>query len=329
MSKRESLPVLSPESTAGEPGPCGDALPGHPAGDRFGRDRSALRKPDFLKRPVGKGAAVAGVKHLLRSGGLVTVCEEARCPNLGECFERRTATFMILGKDCTRACGFCAVGTARPKAPEPDEPLRVAAAAASLGLSHVVVTSVNRDDLPDGGSGHFAAVMGALRDALPDATLEVLTPDFCGDLDAVRRVADAPIDVYNHNIETVPRLYDRVRPKARYARSLEVLETVAREYPTRVVKSGLMVGLGETRAEVLELMADLKAHGVQIVTIGQYLRPSLVQVPVAEYLTEEAYAGFRAHGRALGFEHVFAGPFVRSSYHAAEALLEARRGATP
>jgi lipoic acid synthetase len=323
VSKRESLPLLPPD--AHPTTPCGDALPGHPSGDRFGRDRAALRKPDFLKRPVGKGEAVAGVKRLLRGGGLVTVCEEARCPNLGECFERRTATFMILGKDCTRACGFCAVGTARPEPPAPDEPERVATAAARLGLSHVVVTSVNRDDLPDGGSAHFAAVMTALRAALPSATLEVLTPDFCGDLDAVRRVAESPIDVYNHNIETVPRLYERVRPRARYPRSLEVLRTVADEFPALAVKSGLMVGLGESRAEVFDLMADLRANGVQIVTIGQYLRPSLVQVPVAEYLTEAAYEAFRAHGRALGFDHVFAGPFVRSSYNAAEALHEARR----
>lgn len=327
MSNRESLPVLPAFADAPATSACADALPGHPAGDRFGRDRAALRKPDFLKRPVGKGEAVTGVKRLLRTGGLVTVCEEARCPNLNECFQRNTATFMILGKDCTRACGFCAVGTARPAPPSPDEPERVASAAAALGLSHVVVTSVNRDDLPDGGSAHFRAVMEALRSALPDAALEVLTPDFCGDLEAVRRVASSPIDVFNHNIETVPRLYGRVRPKARYERSLEVLRTVATEFPERVVKSGLMVGLGETRAEVLTLMDDLRAHGVRIVTIGQYLRPSLVQVPVAEYLTEDAYAVFREHGKSLGFDHVFAGPFVRSSYNAAEALLHARAGA--
>ena len=329
VSNRESLPLFpgspgapDPEIEAG----CTESRPGPPAGDRFGRDRAALRKPDFLKRSVGKGEAVAGVKHLLRAGGLVTVCEEARCPNLNECFRRNTATFMVLGKDCTRACGFCAVGTARPEPPSPDEPQRVATAAAALGLSHVVVTSVNRDDLPDGGSGHFRRVMEALRVSLPEAALEVLTPDFCGDLEAVRRVAEAPIDVYNHNVETVARLYSRVRPKARYERSLEVLRTVAAEFPALVVKSGLMVGLGETRAEVLQLMDDLRANGVRVVTIGQYLRPSLIHVPVVEYLEEDAYALFREHGVRLGFDHVFAGPFVRSSYNAAEALSQARSG---
>lgn len=302
-------------------------LPAHPPGDRFGRDRGALRLPDFLRREVGKGEQVRQVRRLLRSNALNTVCEEARCPNLAECFAHKTATFMIMGRDCTRACGFCAVGTARPAPLDPDEPARVAEAAAALGLAHVVITSVNRDDLEDGGSHHFRATVEAVRARLPASAIEVLTPDFCGDAEAVRRVADAPLDVYNHNVETVPRLYARVRPRARYERSLAVLRQVAAEHPRLVVKSGFMVGLGETPDEVRVLLDDLRAHGVNIVTIGQYLRPSLKHVPVVEYLREEAYEVYRAHGRALGFDHVFAGPFVRSSYNAAEALRHARGGA--
>lgn len=298
-------------------------LPAHPLDDRFGRDRAALRLPDFLKRKVGKGEAVRGVKHLLRGADLNTVCEEARCPNLGECFAARTATFMIMGRDCTRACGFCAVGTAVPKPLDPDEPRRVAEAAAAMGLAHVVVTSVDRDDLPDGGAAHIRATIDALRARLPDAAIEVLTPDFQGDPAAVRCVAEGPLDVFNHNVETVPSLYSRVRPRAKYAWSLGVLRQVSVERPELVTKSGFMVGLGETRDGVFALMEDLRAHGVRIVTIGQYLRPSLKHVPVVEYLRPEAYAVYRAHGEALGFDHVFAGPFVRSSYNAAEALRHA------
>ncbi len=304
---REELPVLA----------------AHPAGDRFGRDRAALRLPDFLRRQVGRGDAVHRVKRLMREAALHTVCEEARCPNLGECFAQRTATFLIMGRDCTRACGFCAVGTAVPAPLDPDEPARVAQAAADLGLAHVVVTSVNRDELPDGGSAHFRATVDALRARLPDATLEVLTPDFCGDAEAVRRVASGPLDVFNHNVETVPQLYARVRPRARYGWSLGVLRQVADEQPHVVTKSGLMVGLGETVDQVFVLMDDLRAAGVRVVTIGQYLRPSLRHVPVVHYLREEAYAVYVEHGRGLGFDHVHAGPFVRSSYNAAEAYRQA------
>ncbi len=301
-------------------------LPAHPPGDRFGRDRAALRLPPFLRRPVGRGEEVRAVKRLMRRQKLHTVCEEARCPNLAECFRHGTATFMIMGENCTRACGFCAVGTAVPAPLDPDEPANVAEAAAALGLEHVVITSVNRDELPDGGSAHFRATVEAVRARLPDAAIEVLTPDFCGDREAVRRVASAPLDVYNHNVETVPRLYARVRPRARYPWSLGVLKQVAEEHPDVVVKSGLMVGLGETRDEVFALMDDLREAGVSIVTMGQYLRPSIRHVPVVEYLREEAYAIYREYGAALGFDHVFAGPFVRSSYNAAEALRHARAG---
>lgn len=304
-----------------------DELPviqAHPGDDRFGRDRSALRLPDFLKKRIGKGDAVRSVKRMLRQSELVTVCEEARCPNLAECFAHRTATFMVMGADCTRACGFCAVGTAVPKPLDPDEPRRVAESAAALGLEHVVITSVNRDELDDGGSHHIRQTVEAVRARLPDAAIEVLTPDFCGSLEDVSVVASSGLDVYNHNVETVPRLYKRVRPKARYAWSLGVLGHVARHHPDLTVKSGLMVGLGETRDEVFELMEDLASVGVDIVTIGQYLRPSLIHVPVVEYLKEEAYAVYREYGAELGFKHVFAGPFVRSSYNAAEALRMAR-----
>jgi lipoyl synthase len=299
-------------------------LPAHPAGDRFGRDRSALRLPDFLKKQVGKGSAVRAVKQILRQGQLTTVCEEARCPNLAECFSHRTATFMIMGADCTRACGFCAVGTARPKPLDPAEPGRVAESAAALGLEHVVITSVNRDDLADGGSHHMRATVEAVHRRLPDAAIEVLTPDFCGSMDDVSVVAEGPLDVYNHNVETIPRLYARVRPRARYEWSLGVLEHVATQFPEVAVKSGLMVGFGEERDEVFKLLDDLAAVGVDIVTIGQYLRPSLTHVPVVQYLTEEAYQVYIDYGTKAGFKHVFAGPFVRSSYNASEALRAAR-----
>ena len=299
-------------------------IPGHPVDDRFGRDRRALRLPEFLRRPVGKGERVRSVRRLLRGASLSTVCEEARCPNLAECFEARTATFLVMGRDCTRACGFCNVGTARPGPLDPGEPARVADAAAELGLAHIVITSVDRDDLPDGGAAHLRATIDAVRARLPAATIEALTPDFLGDAGAVEHVAGAALDVFNHNVETVASLYPRVRPRARYAWSLGVLRQVADSRPELVVKSGLMVGLGERPEEVFSLLGDLRDHGVDVVTIGQYLRPSLRHVPVVEYLQEAAYAEYRAHGQSLGFAHVFAGPLVRSSYNAAEALRHAR-----
>lgn len=304
-------------------------LPAHPEGDRFGRDRQALRLPEFLRKQIGKGAEVEAVRRLMRSGALNTVCEEARCPNLHECFSNRTATFMIMGKDCTRACSFCAVGTARPQSLDPNEPASVAEAAARLGLAHVVITSVNRDDLPDGGAAHMRATVEAVHEALPHADIEVLAPDFMGDLTATQTVAEARgLSVYNHNVETVERLYPRVRHKARYDRTLSVLRYVAARHPHLKVKCGLMVGLGETREEVFTLMEDLRGVGVHIVTIGQYLRPSLKHMPVAAYITEPEYEDYRARGYLLGFEHVFAGPFVRSSYNAAEAL-RAAQGSAP
>lgn len=300
-------------------------LPAHPSGDRFGRDRNALRLPSFLKRQVGKGDQVRAVRRLMRQNTLHTVCEEARCPNLSECFSQKTATFMIMGKDCTRACSFCAVGTARPGPLDPQEPQNVAEAAAELGLKHVVITSVNRDDLPDGGAAHMRDTVEAVHRALPQADIEVLTPDFLGDMGAVELVANARgLKVFNHNIETVPRLYPQVRHKARYERSLAVLKYVGDHFPNLTVKSGLMVGLGEQKSEVFSLFEDLRAHGVNIITLGQYLRPSRRHAPVVAYLTEEAYEVYRSRALLIGFEHVFAGPLVRSSYHAAEALRNAQ-----
>ena len=315
-----------PQVSLSECSPELPILPAHPSDDRFGRDHKALRLPSFLKKQVGKGAQVRAVRQLMRSAQLNTVCEEARCPNLAECFSQKTATFMIMGKDCTRACSFCAVGTARPIPLDPDEPEHVAQAAYELGLKHVVITSVNRDDLPDGGAAHMHATVEAVHHRLPDADIEVLTPDFLGDMNAVDLVASAAgLTVFNHNIETVSRLYPRVRHKARYERSLAVLQYVNQHHPSLTVKSGLMVGLGERKEEVFQLFEDLRAHGVHIVTLGQYLRPSKKHIPVAAYLTEEAYEIYRARALLIGFEHVFAGPFVRSSYHAAEALAEAQK----
>ena len=294
-------------------------IAGHPEGDRFGRDRNALRLPEFLKRKVGKGNAVRSVKRMLRTQAVTTVCEEAKCPNLAECFAKNTATFMIMGPQCTRACGFCAVTTAPTQPLDPNEPQSVANSAKALGLTHVVVTSVNRDDLADGGAEHFARTVRAIKTACPSVQVEVLVPDFCGDDSALDTIIDSPIDVFNHNVETIQRLYARVRPRADYQRSLDCLVRARKRRPDLSIKSGLMVGLGETDHEVLRVMQDLKAHEVDIITIGQYLRPSLKHVPVHRFLRPEAYEKFVAFGEAIEVGHVFAGPFVRSAYNAAEA----------
>lgn len=274
------------------------------------------RLPAWLRKPETAFVALHEIKRELRRLELHTVCESARCPNIHECFRRGTATFMILGDRCTRGCGFCAVPKARhPAPPDPNEPAHVAQMASAMNLRHVVVTSVNRDDLPDGGAGHFAETIRAIRAALPAATIEVLTPDFLGDLDAVTTVLEARPDVFNHNVETVPRLYPRVRPQGRYERSLAVLEFAARNGGT-LVKSGLMVGLGERCEEVEEVLRDLRRCGVSIVTIGQYLQPTRRNLPVAEYVPPERFEAYRETGLRLGFRAVFSGPFVRSSYMA-------------
>jgi lipoic acid synthetase len=264
------------------------------------------------------------MEGLLRGHGLHTVCEDARCPNKGECFERGTATFLILGDVCTRDCRFCAVAGGRPGPLDPAEPEEVAAAAAALGLRHVVVTSVTRDDLPDGGAGHFAATIRALRRRLPEgATVEVLVPDFLGSHDALDAVLAERPDVFNHNVETVPRLYPRVRPQADYGRSLDVLGYAARV--GGVVKSGAMVGLGESGEEVRQVMKDLQAVGVRMLTLGQYLRPSPRHLPVVEYVPPAVFAEYRAAGERAGLV-VEAAPFVRSSYRAEESLCRLRDG---
>jgi lipoic acid synthetase len=259
------------------------------------------------------------VRELLDGLQLHTVCQSAQCPNLCECFARGTATFMVLGTTCTRNCGFCAVGHGAPAPVDPQEPARVAQAALGLGLRHAVVTSVTRDDLPDGGSGHFAATVEAIR-SVSDATIEVLTPDFQGRWECLERVLDARPDVYNHNVETVPRLYPTVRPQARYERSIELLRRVAERGGGIVGKSGLMVGLGESRDEVLGVLRDLRDAGCEAITIGQYLRPSPLHLPVERFVTPDEFDAYRREAEAMGFAAVACGPFVRSSYHA-DALL--------
>jgi len=259
---------------------------------------------------------------------LHTVCESARCPNLHECFHRGAATFMILGNICTRGCTFCSVPKGSPEKQEmpieAGEPEQVGRMAAEMGLRYVVITSVNRDDLEDGGSAHWAATVRAVRAALPAARIEVLTPDFCGDLTAVARVLEAGPDVFNHNMETIERLYKKVRPQANYEQSLEVLRFARRHSPGVLTKSGLMVGLGEGEAEVRGLMDDLRAAEVDVVTIGQYLQPTRRNMAVAEYVPEERYERWREYGRGIGLKEVFAGPFVRSSYMADEVNAAAR-----
>ena len=278
------------------------------------------RRPAWLKAPAPVGENYRELKELVQRLRLHTVCESAACPNVGECWNHRTATFMILGNFCTRRCGFCAVQKGAPLAVDQDEPRRVAEACAALGLRHAVITSVNRDDQKDGGASIFAATIRAIRERMPDCRVEVLVPDFQGSREAMAIVMDASPDVLNHNIETVPRLYRQVRVGARYERSLEML-AYAREFrPDIPTKSGLMVGLGETNEEVVEVLRGLRAHGVSIATIGQYLRPTPEHLPVLRYATPAEFAAYREAGLAMGFTHVESGPLVRSSYHAAEAV---------
>jgi lipoic acid synthetase len=278
---------------------------------------SPRRLPTWLKRRLPAGNGNSFTHDLLRELRLETVCENARCPNRAECYARRTATFMILGNVCTRPCGFCAVPRGTPEGLEDDEPERVAEAASRLGLRHVVITSVTRDDLPDGGADHFYRCVLAVR-ARTGAAVEVLTPDFLGDTAAADRVLEARPEVYNHNVETVPRLYRKVRGRADYQRSLDLLAHVKRRRPETVSKSGLMLGLGESAEELLDVLADLRAVCCDTLTLGQYLAPTLKHVPVARYLPPAEFDALAALARSLGFAHVASGPFVRSSYHADE-----------
>lgn len=273
-------------------------------------------KPQWLKRRLPSGPAFEQTRRLIQAEGLHTVCQEAHCPNIFECFSRHTATFLILGDHCTRHCAFCAVRHGGPIPPDPNEPLRVAEAAAQMGLSYVVITSVTRDDLPDGGAGVFAATIQAIREAIPEIKIEVLIPDFQGDQNALAAVLSARPDILNHNIETVPRLYATVRPQASYQRSLALL-TLAAVHPSQVpTKSGIMLGLGETDDEIRATLADLRRAHCRIVTLGQYLQPSESNHPVKRYVTPEAFEQWRRTALQMGFDQVASGPFVRSSYHA-------------
>jgi lipoic acid synthetase len=288
------------------------------------------RLPEWARRSKTHYQSLNHLKRGLRELKLHTVCEEARCPNIHECFHRGAATFMILGERCTRGCGFCSVGKLNPKKHDvlldANEPGNVARMAREMKLRYVVITSVNRDDLPEGGSRHFAETVREVRAALPDARVEVLTPDFCGDLESVARVLDAGPHVFNHNMETVPRLYARVRPQAEYRQSLDVLAFARRHAPAVLTKSGFMVGLGESSDEVHALLGDLRAAGTQIATIGQYLQPTRRNLPVECYVTPEQFDAWRDYGLSLGFQAVFSGPLVRSSYMADLVSEEAQRG---
>ena len=274
------------------------------------------RKPPWLKVRFPGGENYMRLKSIMRDGGLHTVCEEAHCPNIGECWEAGTATFMILGDTCTRACGFCAVKSGRPDALDRLEPMRVANAVREMGLTHAVVTSVNRDDEPDGGASIFAATIRWIRRLAAGTSVEVLIPDFMGNWDALATVMDARPEILNHNTETVPRLYRRVRPKGRYERTLELLRRAKELDPEAITKSGVMVGLGETKHELLMVFADLVDRGVDVLTLGQYLRPSVKHLPLVRYYHPDEFAELRGEALALGFRHVEAGPLVRSSYHA-------------
>jgi lipoyl synthase len=283
-------------------------------------------KPEWLKVRAPGSDNYRRLKGLMRSLNLHTVCEEANCPNIGECWHHGTATFMIMGGTCTRSCGYCNVVHGRPDALDAAEPANVAHAVHTLGLDYVVVTSVDRDDLADCGAGHFAATIRETRDRAPFCRIEVLIPDFKGDETSLRTVLDARPDVLNHNIETVPRLYRTARPGGKYARALELLDRSRTYAPSIPTKSGLMVGLGEEFDEVVDTLRDLRTAGVQIVTIGQYLRPSLANLPMVRYYTPSEFADLRTIGLAMGFGHIESGPLVRSSYHAHEQTqaLEAR-----
>ena len=285
-----------------------------------------LERPKWLRAPAPAGENYRELKGLIERLRLHTVCESAACPNVGECWNHRTATFMILGNVCTRRCGFCAVEKGAPLPVDYDEPRRVAEAVAAMGLRFAVITSVDRDDREDGGAEQFARVIREIRDRVPGCGVEVLVPDFQGNLRAVETVMEAAPDVFNHNTETVPRLYREVRLGARYERSLAVLAHARRLAPAIPTKSGLMLGLGERTDEVLAVMRDLRAQGVDILTLGQYLRPSPKHLPIVRYVRPEEFAEFRGAGMAMGFGHVEAGPLVRSSYHAAESVGPAAGG---
>ncbi len=276
------------------------------------------KKPSWLKKRLPSGPEYGKIATLISDSRLHTVCQEAKCPNVWECFSCKTATFLIMGPRCTRNCRFCAVAQGPPSPPDPEEPLRVAEAAEQMGLRYVVITSVTRDDLPDGGAGMFAETVAAVREKIPDALVELLIPDFQGDAAALRTVMNACPDVLNHNIETVHRLYSSVRPQAAYHRSLELLRRLKTYCPEIPAKSGLMIGLGETREEIRETLKDISEAGCSILTLGQYLQPSKEHLPVERFVPPEEFEEWRQIALDMGFLQAASGPFVRSSYHAKE-----------
>jgi lipoic acid synthetase len=305
----------------------GDKRPRHP--EKQNRpDSPLLRKPEWLRVRAPGSAGYNATRAVVREHGLVTVCEEAACPNIGECWQKNHATMMIMGEVCTRACAFCNVTTGKPEPLDPTEPARVADAVAKMGLAHVVITSVDRDDLADGGAAHFAAVVRAIRAAAPATTVEILTPDFLRKpVAAAEAVIDSRPDVFNHNLETVPRLYLSVRPGARYYHSLRLLERVKERDSTQFTKSGIMVGLGESKEEVMQVMDDMRAAGVDFITIGQYLQPTRKHAPIDRFWSPDEFRALEEIARAKGFLMVSASPLTRSSHHAGEdfARLKAAR----
>lgn len=287
-------------------------------------DSPVLRKPSWIrvKAPTSKG--YAETRKIVKDKGLVTVCEEAACPNIGECWEKSHATFMILGEICTRACAFCNVRTGLPTGLDLEEPKKIAEAVVEMKLQHVVITSVDRDDLADGGADHFVNVINAIRQASPATTIEILTPDFLRKDGALEAVIDAKADVFNHNLETVPRLYLSIRPGARYYHSMRLLERVKERDPHQFTKSGLMVGLGETKQEVMQVMDDMRSAGIDFLTIGQYLQPTRKHAPVDRFVTPDEFKAYETIARAKGFLMVSATPLTRSSYHADSDFAQLR-----
>lgn len=288
-------------------------------------DKPMGKKPDWIRVKAPQGKVYSETLNTVKGLKLTTVCEEAGCPNIGECWDKKHATFMIMGEVCTRACSFCNVATGKPNALDQYEPLRVGVAVEQMGLSHVVITSVDRDDLKDSGAEHFVKTIGAIRFKSPNTTIEILPGDFRGDMDSIDAVIAAKPDVFNHNLETVPRLYPTIRPGARYFRSLRLLERVKEKDSSIFTKSGLMVGLGETREEIAQVMDDMRAADIDFITIGQYLQPTPKHAPVAHFWTPEEFQGLEKMARAKGFLMVSATPLTRSSYHAGDDFARLRK----
>jgi len=333
MSESPVAPSTSAPATQGKPAPVVQGVKLR-AAEKMARipvkiepTTEPLRKPQWIRAKLGVSAEVQRIKDTLRANDLHSVCEEANCPNLNECFTKGTATFMIMGDICTRRCPFCDVGHGRPNPLDVDEPVKLASTIAKMGLKYVVITSVDRDDLLDGGAAHFAACIRESRKASPKLTIEVLVPDFRGRMDpALTIFKDTPPDVFNHNLETVPRLYKQARPGSDYDWSLDLLERFKGLHPNVPTKSGLMLGLGEEIEEIEQVMRDLRAHGVDMLTLGQYLAPSKHHLPVVRYVHPDEFERLRVLGEQMGFSHVASGPMVRSSYHAdqqAHGVLEA------